>query len=682
MPEIKRTQKQTVKAKKVKPPTKTQLKLEAEAARQILYAEAMDKGCEYIEIESVEELKRVLDKFGNEFAIDTETSGLDIRPGKTDLYGFSISCDTAQAYWVPMPKKKHLRVLAAKAKKSTLIFANAKYDIPILENHGVKVYDFQDVFIAVRLTWPNEKVAGLKDYAVRYCTGIGSTLSMHKIIGIPKTQFKAGDFLKLNNKMQRIYGCQDADLTWRLWILAEFRKTKEKQRGTWDLDHRVTRPTIHMEQAGVRINVNLLEDHDEVLGQAYEIINERVNEIASTERYGKPTEINLRSWMQKSILLFGNFDKKRLKHDRSTALVDIDGDRLKPVRYTESGYGATGELAVNSLKNLHPVVKMLLHGSSLATLKSSFTSKIPGMIDDDGKLRTSFWPNGPATGRFSSSGPNLQNIPKCAGDYVPVNIRAAFIPDDGWVFVDSDYSQIELRIPASPVMANEKVWIDAFAQGMSPHVATAIEMFGKNYSEDDYKKAKNQNFGALFGQSAYAFALLYNISEEKAQEFIDQWFDTLPALTAWIKRMKKRFYQVGFAKTHFGRIRPLTGNERDGAFTGIWSDVPGERAKWERRGISQIIQGTAADIMKMALVRCYERIIVPAKFPVEMILTVHDEILFHTPKKYRDKLIPMVRSAMELDIEGFVPIKVDIQAGESWNSCTSVEEVSFEEEDE
>ena len=676
MPEVKRK-----KEKKVKPPTKTRLKLEREAELQVQYAEAMDRGCRYVEIKSVIELRKILNGFGDTFAIDTETSGLDIRPGKTELYGFSICCEPAKAYWVPMPTKACLKVLAAKAEKSTLVMANAKYDIPILENHGVKVHDFQDVFIGVHLTWPNDKMTGgLKGLAEKHLTGVGSTLSMSKIIGVPKSKFMPGDFLKLSAKMQRIYGCQDADLTWRLWLLPELAETKEKQRGTWNLEHEIVRPVIHMEQAGVRINLDLLADQDKVLEQAYEIINKRVNEIASGERYGRPTEINLRSWMQKSVMLFGDWNKKTLSHDKKTALTDVNGRLLQPVEFTSSGYGATGKKFINSLRDKHPAVELLLHGSSLATLRSSFTSKIPGMVDDDGKLRASFWPVGTATGRFSCSSPNLQNIPKCAGDYVPVNIRAAFVPDEGWIFVDADFSQIELRIPAS--LANEKVWIDAFAKGESPHVATAIKMFGADYTEEDYKKAKNQNFGALFGQTAYAFALLYNISEKKAQEFIDRWFETVPALIAWLGRRKRIAFQRGWAKTHFGRMRPLTGNGNDGGMTGIWSDVPGERAKWERRAISQEVQGTAADIMKITMKRCYDRIIVPAKFPVEMLLTVHDELLFHTPKKHRDELVPMIRDAMELDIKGFVPLAVDIEAGSSWSSCTSIEKgvESVEEE--
>ncbi|MEK0337083.1 MAG: DNA polymerase, partial [Nitrosopumilus sp.] len=472
--------------------TKTQLKRIEEQEMQYEFAKMWLRN-DYSCITTISELKRVLKKFGDEFAMDTETSGLDIRPGKTELFGISLSNNEAEAYWIPNPTDKMKQMLQTKMKTSRVILAKADYDIPILENNGIEVVDFVDIFIPVHLLYPNERLGGLKGTADKLLTGIGETLLLNKLLGKSKTEIEYGDFNKLEDWVQLAYAAQDADITWRLWELDKIKEIETKYPVIWKLEHDLVRPLIHMKLSGIKIDIDLIKEQDIVLEQARTKIVEKVNKIAS-KKSGEKIELNLNSSQQKADFLFGSFIKPKEKgakgrHRKSDALIGLDGKPLVPLERTESGRGSTMKKFMNSIKSKHPAVELILQASSLASLRSNFTNKIPNIMDDDGKLRTSFWALGAATGRFTSSGPNLQNAPKSQADYIPVNIRNCFIADKDYVLLDIDYAQIELRLAAS--FSGEPVWIKAFESGESPHVATAIEMFGKKYTEDEYKKSKN-----------------------------------------------------------------------------------------------------------------------------------------------------------------------------------------------
>ena len=612
----------TATKEKVKKKTKTEIKREEEFALQQSYLDMWDRN-NYKLIHDYEQLHEVLTFIGDEFAIDTETSGLDIRKGYTDLYGISISSEEGTAYWIPKLTVKMKRLFHKKFKKSTVIMANAKYDIPILENHGMKVCDFADVFIGMHLTFPNDRGGGLKGLADTHLTGIGQTLLMHKLLQKPKSKIETGDFLLLDKRTQRIYGAQDADLTWRLWQSKPCQDAKRDYPEIWKLEHDIIRPTIHLETVGIRIDKELMLKQDAILEAEYIKLSKRVNEIARKHLGIKDLELNIRSTQQKSNLIFGQWDKDREVHDESKALRNSKGEPIRPIVRTDSGRGSTGKKFLGALRNENEAIDLILKASSLSTLRSHFTSKIPNELCDDGKLRGSFWPIGAATGRFTSSKPNLQNIPKCAADYIPVNIRDCFTADEGWILINPDSAQIELRIAAS--LSGETVWIDAFADGISPHVATAVEMFGKNYTEDEYKKSKNMNFGIVYGQTAYAFAMMYGISEDEAQGFIDRWKKAVPALTAWVERQRRECERTGIATTHFGRVRPMSSSIYD---DNIWSSQRSIVESWKRKGVNFIVQGTAVDLLKMSMVRAYKQITQVIDFPLQMLLTVHDELLF------------------------------------------------------
>jgi len=312
------------------------------------------------------------------------------------------------------------------------------------------------------------------------------------------------------------------------------------------------------------------------------------------------------------------------------------------------------------IAHLHEVPKLMTEAASTNTNRTGFTNKLHKMIDEDGKLRSNFWATQVSTGRFCSSQPNLQNIPKTLEDGA-INIRDCFIADPGHTFIDIDYSQIELRVAAS--LSREPVWLKAFHEGKSVHKETANAIFGLNHSDKEYKRAKTANFGILYGQTARAFSRMNNMSEIEAQLFIDGWYAAVPKVAEWIEKEKYHAWLTGYAETYFKRKRILQLN----MFDSIDSEDKGIRAAWERKAISHIVQGTAADIMKIAIIRCHERI-QKNNWPIQLLLTVHDEILFQTPDQFVDTAVPFLIDAMEFVIKDWVPITVDVEVGKRWGS--------------
>lgn len=645
--------------------TKAQQKLLDEQEQALNVVEYLDNYLSYIEISNIEELKELLENIGHEFAVDTETSGLDARKGQIELYGISISNKEGTSFWIPKPTKAMLKLMNQYFKRSHIIFFNAVYDIAVLELFGIKIKDFSDTMIGAHLAFPNDPVKGLKQIALHYLTGVGEILELPKLLGKKKKNIEPKDFLLLDDSVQRVYGSQDADLTWRLWEMPEINDVQYDQKFTWKLEHDQVRPQIHMKDSGIKIDIDLLNDQDEVLKKAYDSIQKQIDNYAS-ELYNRPTKILLTSWMQKSNFIYGPFNKKTGKHNKRLALKDDKGKPIEPLFKNTTGHGSTQKKYMEQYRQTCEPIELILRASSFASLRSNFTSKIPELINEDGKLRPSLWSTGTSTGRYTCTEPNGQNIATCAADWNPINIRQAFIADDNWIFINPDYSQIELRIAAS--LSKETTWINAFKNGQSPHEATAIEMFGIKYQQYQYKRSKNANFGVLFGQTPYTFQMMYGLTERETEKFFRDWNNTVPRLLAWIKQQNKIHRSLGYATSMFGRVRPLGDSPADS----IRSSDDGIAKSWERRGISQNIQGTAADIMKIAIRNAYEEIL-KADFPIQLLLTIHDELLFHTPKKYKKKAIELIKKSMIFPVKNLiVPLEIDIGIGTTWGTCASM----------
>jgi DNA polymerase-1 len=318
---------------------------------------------------------------------------------------------------------------------------------------------------------------------------------------------------------------------------------------------------------------------------------------------------------------------------------------------------------LEGLRDRHPVINQILEFRELIKLKSTYVDGLPALINPDtGRLHTSFNQTVAATGRLSSSGPNLQNIP--IRTETGRLIRKAFIPGDpDWVLVAADYSQVELRVLAH--LSKDPALVEAFLKGEDIHTATASRVFGVDHhsvTSGQRRMAKVINFGILYGMGEQALARQAEISRKEAAAFIAQYFATFPGVRDFIERTKREAYERGYVITIAGRRRQM--NE-------LQSGARELRAAAERAAVNAPVQGSAADIIKIAMVRLH-RIFLEQLLPTKMLLQVHDELVFETPPSQLDTLIPLVRSVMEGAMKLDVPLKVDVAVGHNWAEMEDV----------
>lgn len=457
----------------------------------------------------------------------------------------------------------------------------------------------------------------------------------------------------LDDQVKTYYTGQDADLTMQLFNALSYLKTEQPK--IWGLEMALIRPNFEMELNGIDLDCALLSKISRYLGEE---ILKRKNLIF--ESAGKVFELN--SNKQLGIVLYEELG-------------------MKCPRLTPKGNPKVDKETLAMLKGEHPIIEPLLDIGSLETKKNSFVDKMPTLLNSStNRLHCSFIMWNVPTGRYSSSGPNLQNVPKyrLKDKESLMNIRNAFVAnpleeanefpqDDDFVFGDFDYSQIELRVAAS--LAKEPVWFDAYSGDLDVHAGTAMQIYKVSTpTEAQRDKAKTGNFGILYGQSGYSFAMKNNMDKEAGEAFVNAWFEALPTLAEWIRVEKAKSRRSGFAYTHFGRRRPMFIDPSNG----INCSNRRLRAFWERSVISHICQGTAADIMKLALVLVRKKVHdANMQEHIKTLLTVHDQILFKIRKRHLEEGIALIRSAMEISISGFVPLKVDLKVGTRWGSCVS-----------
>lgn len=622
-------------------PEKKNKKTTAGEAKQALVREKLrhqDNGAIYVQIDNIDKLNESLndalrDNDEGFLAVDTETDGLNT--AVCDILGFSFCGTERQAYWVPLhgdlveEKAAKLTVLAYYLECVTALFYNAEFDIGVLEKHGCAVGDFQCVMKAAHFYNPNAPSFGLKQVAEKLLGA--QTVEMKEILNCKKDEV---DFMKLAPNEQRIYGCQDADLTMQLWDIFN-PAIPDKHRQIWDLEHALTRPVIAMKHAGVMIDPDKMKEFDDILRAEIE------SRVEKLRKWSSNPDFNLRSPLQKQKLLY---EKLGL---------------TIPWR-TPTGQGSTEAQYLEAIRHEHEAVGVIMEAMSFSVLQRSFTSVLPGKIDIvTGRMHPSLWPMGTSTGRFSCSMPNLQNVPKDVGDDSPVNIRNAFVSRPGWSFIDCDYSQIELMIAAW--LSKEPLWWEAYVNGEDVHRNTAMKIYGVSDPTDKQRNdGKGGNYQLLYGQGAKNFGRKYGMPLEKAEQFVDAWIAAVPRFAAWRERVKMDARQTGKAHTYFGRLRPMDG---------IFSDDRKTAAEWERRAVSHTIQGTAADLMKMAIVRVHKELTKHPSLPTEMILQVHDELLSEARDDAVGEATGLIRDRMTIMLDGFVPLKVDVKTGKKWGSC-------------
>ena len=402
----------------------------------------------------------------------------------------------------------------------------------------------------------------------------------------------------------------------------------------WNLYNEVELPLVpvlrEMEAAGVRIDVAKLREAETALGDELKGIENRIYTLA-----GEPFNIN--SPRQVGELLF---DKLRLD------------DKAKK---SKTGQYSTSEEVLMALKDRHEIVGLILDYRALSKLISTYISALPGYIGEDGKIHTTYNQTVTATGRLSSSNPNLQNLPVRSerGRF----IREAVIPDDGCLFLSADYSQIELRLMAH--FSQDEHMLAAFRTGQDIHAATAAKIFGlpiEQVTKDQRRQAKTANFGIIYGISAFGLAQQLDCSRAEAKQLIDDYFAAFPRVISYIESQKELARQKGYAETLFGRKRYLPD---------IHSHNATVRSFAERNAVNAPIQGTAADIIKMAMVSIHRRL-KDEGLKAQMIMQVHDELNFNVPKDEVERVREIVVGEMQNAVHLSIPLIAECGVGKNW----------------
>jgi DNA polymerase-1 len=326
------------------------------------------------------------------------------------------------------------------------------------------------------------------------------------------------------------------------------------------------------------------------------------------------------------------------------------------LKKTKSGHYSTAAGVLEGLRGQHQVIDLILEQRQLTKLKSTYVDALPQLVNPHtGRIHTSFNQTGAVTGRISSSNPNLQNIP--IRTQLGREVRRAFVADEGWKLIAADYSQVELRVMAH--IAQDPGLLGAFERGEDIHAATAAAVLGVSLAEiskDQRRIAKSVNFGLSYGQSAYGLAQQTGMSQEEARQFIKTYFEKYPGVRDYIERTKRQAAEQGYVETLLGRRR---------YFPNLAGMRGPERGRAEREAINMPIQGTAADIIKIAMIRLHQALR-ERKLRARMLLQVHDELVLEAPDDEVQAVVPLVREVMGGDFELSVPLKVDVEVGQNW----------------
>ncbi|HSM58803.1 MAG TPA: DNA polymerase I [Candidatus Sulfomarinibacteraceae bacterium] len=510
---------------------------------------------------------------------------------------------------------------------------NAKYDYMVLARHGLEVDPIGfDTMIAEWLTDPSSKFMALKGLAGHR---LGAQMTdITDLIGSGRNQKTMAE---LPIEEVAPYGAADADMTMRL--LKPLREEIEAK----GLDRilEIEMPFIavlsSMEQEGVAIDRDFFAKMSQELDERLQDLEARIFEIA-----GHPFNVN--STQQLSEVLF---DELKLPH--------------RGLRKTKSGYYSTAADVLESLREADEtsIIDLILEYRELGKLKSTYVDALPELVNEEtGRIHSSFNQTGTVTGRIASSSPNLQNIP--VRTEVGQQIRRGFVARPGWCFLAADYSQVELRILAH--ITQDEAMLEAFRQGQDIHRATAAAVYGVPLEEVTFQQrqfAKNVNFGLIYGMGPYRLARESGLTLAEAENYIKEYFERFPGIEDYLERTKRRAREKGYVETLLGRRR---------YFPIFQARSRANRqmvARSEREAINHPIQGTAADIIKIAMIRLYRKLR-EGGYRARMILQIHDELLLEVPEAELDAVRELVVTTMSDAFELDVPLKVEVSSGYNW----------------
>ena len=566
-------------------------------------------------------------------ALDTETTGTD--PMDAELVGMSFSITENQAFYVPVPAEREEAIKIVrefepvfKNEKSLKVGQNIKYDMLVLQNYGIEVRGkLFDTMVAHYVLQPElrHNMDYLAEIYLHY-----QTIHIEELIG-PKDKGQK-NMRDLSPQEVYLYACEDADVTLKLKnILEQELKKNDAEKLFYEIEMPLVPVLVNIESNGVRLDTEALKQSSEHFTTRLQSIEKEIYTLAEGE-------FNIASPKQVGEILF---DKLKI---------------VEKAKKTKTGQYVTSEEVLESLRNKHDIIGKILEYRGLKKLLSTYIDALPQLINPKtGRIHTSFNQTVTATGRLSSSNPNLQNIP--IRDEDGKEIRKAFIPDDGCSFFSADYSQIELRIMAH--LSEDKNMIDAFLSGYDIHAATAAKIYKvdiKEVTADMRRKAKTANFGIIYGISVFGLAERMNVDRKEAKELIDGYFETYPQVKSYMDKSIQVAREHGYVETIFHRKRFLPDiNSRNAVVRGYA----------ERNAINAPIQGSAADIIKVAMARIYERFKAEG-LKAKMILQVHDELNFSVPAKEKEIVEQVVIEEMEKAYRMHVPLKADCGWGTNW----------------
>ncbi len=582
--------------------------------------------------EGRQELKRKLLTFDS-LSLDTETTNTDAI--SAELVGLSFAVVENEAYYVPIPENQDEALKIVNEFKDVYesdnivkIGQNIKYDITVLANYGVEVRGTMfDTMIAHYILQP--ELRHNMDYLAEIYLGY-KTIHIDELIGTKGKKQKSMRDLSPTEVYE--YAAEDADVTLKLKNILEQRLHEE---GLYDLFANIEMPLVpvlaRMEMNGARIDTASLADTSRQFSEKMLNIEKEIHEMAGVN-------FNISSPKQVGEVLF---DKMKI---------------VDKAKKTKTGQYVTSEEVLQSLKGKHPIVEKILDYRGYKKLLSTYIDSLPQLINArTGHIHTSYNQAVTTTGRLSSSNPNLQNIP--IRDANGKEVRKAFIPDEGCLFFSADYSQIELRIMAHT--SGDKNMIEAFNAGHDIHAATAAKVYKKSIDEvtsDERRKAKTANFGIIYGITTFGLAERMQVSRGEAKELIDEYFATYPGVKEYMDKSIQMARDNGYTETLFGRRCHLPDINSHNATV---------RGYAERNAINAPIQGTAADIIKVAMIKIDERMRREG-IKSKMILQVHDELNFSVVPEEREIIERLVVEEMQNAFHMAVPLLAVCGWGSNW----------------
>lgn len=586
-------------------------------------------------VDNVEDMKKIRDIFLQKSTLSLDTETTSTNAIDAELVGLSFSFDEFHAYYVPVPAQRE------EAQKVVDIFKpvyeseqilkvgqNIKYDMEVLYHYGVTLKGRMfDTMIAHYLIRPDQR-HGMDELAATLLHY--QTIPIEDLIG-PKGKHQKS-MRDVDIAVVSEYACEDADVTLRLKnVLEPMLNDVGADRLFWEIEMPLVPVLAQMELHGIRLDSQSLHETSLQFTRRMQEIEQTIYQLAGES-------FNISSPKQVGDILFGKL-----------AVID------KPKK-TKTGQYVTSEEVLQQLAGRHEIVEKILAYRGLKKLLSTYVDVLPTLVNPrTGHIHTSFNQTITATGRLSSSDPNLQNIPVRGED--GKEIRKAFIPDEGCLFFSADYSQIELRVMAH--LSGDQQMIEAFREGRDIHAATAAKIYRKPMEEvtrDERNKAKRANFGIIYGITVFGLAERLDIDRTEAKQLIDGYFETFPQVKEYMEQAKAKAREYGYAETISGRRRYLPDINSHNATV---------RGFAERNAINAPIQGSAADIIKMAMIRIHQRF-EEARLRSKMILQVHDELNFSVFPEEQKEVEKIVLDEMQQAIELHVPTVADAGWGSNW----------------